>query len=536
MCTKKIRFILYHILVLLLPATGVWAQQGFFIPPKAKIFFNGDTATIFSDVINHGQLGIGKKAVLNFKGRQWENDPLSLITDESSNGDGVAGQGGITRFLAPGNAMQQVLTGGYNAASRTGPAFANFQVANSLGVQLTGGNTKILNNLHFADGHIYTGNNILVVGNGNPGSISGYNEDRFIVTGTSATGGFLIREKIAGSDGSVTFPVGTAANKYTPAAIRLKSGAPDDFYTGVFDGVKSNIYSGQDLNDKSVNKTWLIGKLLRPGQDEVEITLQHLIAEEGTVQFIPNRQNAYVSQFINGIWDSGFPQMLPSMGALTTGNLLTGSGMNTRTFTGSIGTSSYFSKFARPEASSNKTTLWFNAYRMDRDLVRVYWKTNPEINIHHFIVQRRLSNEADFKNIDTVMSMAPGGYSYKELLYSILDPNSYRGLSFYRLLPVSYNNDTSYSQIVAVPGIGNKYSLTLWPNPTPNHFFVGLNGEVDVKNILICNAIGQLLRVEPVNGRSIIEMYGLIPGTYMVSFMSWKGYIVETKKLVVTGY
>jgi hypothetical protein len=531
----KIRFALLCFVLLLLAGT-TWAQSGFFIPPKAKIFFNGDTATIFSNVINRGQLGVGKKAVVNFKGNQWENDPLSLITDDSNNGDGVSGQGGIARFLSPDSNSQQTLIGGYNAASRTGPAFASLQVANSLGIQLSGGNAKVLSHLHFASGHVYTGSNILVVGNGNPGTISGYNENRFIVTSASATGGFLIREKISDADGQVTFPVGAINTKYTPAAIRSKSAVADDFFAGVFDSTMSNIFGGSNLYDKGVNKTWQIGKLLRPGQDEVEITLQHLVEEEGRLQFSPFRENAYVSQFVNGAWDMGFPQYTPGAGSLTTDNLLMNSGINARGFTGTIGTINYFSKFARPVASVNKSNLWFNAYRLDPNLVRVYWKTNPEINIHHFVVQRRLSNEAAFKNIDTVLSMAAGGYSYRELLYSIIDPNPYTGISFYRLMPVSYNGDSSYSQIVAVAGSPGKYRLTMWPNPTPNHFYIGLNGEVYVKTIVVWNAIGQLLRQEPVNGRTIIEMHGLIPGTYMVGFISTTGDVIETKKLVVVGY
>jgi hypothetical protein len=232
-----------------------------------------------------------------------------------------------------------------------------------------------------------------------------------------------------------------------------------------------------------------------------------------------------------------YPQSAPvSPGSLTTDSWMSNSGTNARSFTASIGLVSYFSKFTAPVSLVNKSNLWFNAYRINPDLVRVYWKTNPEINVQYFVVQRRLSNEANFKNIDTVSSQAVGGFSLRDLWYSIIDPNPYTGISFYRLMPVTYNHDTSYSQIVAVGGSPGKYRLTLWPNPTPNHFYIGLNGEVFVKNIVIWNAIGQTIRIEPVNGRRIIEMHGLIPGTYMVGFISTTGDIVETKKLVVVGY
>ena len=81
------------------------AQSGFFVPPKAKIFFSGNTSTIFSNVTNQGQLGVGKNATVNFKGQQWENDPSALVTDESNNGNGTTGQGGMINFLVPDTSL-----------------------------------------------------------------------------------------------------------------------------------------------------------------------------------------------------------------------------------------------------------------------------------------------------------------------------------------------------------------------------------------------------------------------------------------------
>ena len=76
------------------------AQTGFYIPKSGKVFFKGDTATIFSNVINQGHLGVGKNAFVNFTGKTWNNDPQSLITDESNSGNGVFGKGGWIRFLS----------------------------------------------------------------------------------------------------------------------------------------------------------------------------------------------------------------------------------------------------------------------------------------------------------------------------------------------------------------------------------------------------------------------------------------------------
>jgi hypothetical protein len=53
---------------------------------------------------------------------------------------------------------------------------------------------------------------------------------------------------------------------------------------------------------------------------------------------------------------------------------------------------------------------------------------------------------------------------------------------------------------------------------------------------VIWNTIGQTIHREEVNERGIIEMQLRTPGTYMVGFISFGGQIMDTKKLVITGY
>lgn len=82
------------------------------------MYFSGDTATIFSRVINQGKLGVDKNAVVNFKGKKWENDAGALITDEGNKGEDASGKGGLIRFN--GDSGRQQIDGGYNAVTGTG--------------------------------------------------------------------------------------------------------------------------------------------------------------------------------------------------------------------------------------------------------------------------------------------------------------------------------------------------------------------------------------------------------------------------------
>ena len=113
------------------------------------------------------------------------------------------------------------------------------------------------------------------------------------------------------------------------------------------------------------------------------------------------------------------------------------------------------------------------------------------------------------------------------------DPNSYTGYSFYRLKVVNADGMFFYSYIVVVGGIPGKSLNLLWPNPTPDNFFLGLNPIWRVKYIVIYNAIGQMVRKEKVNGRTIMQMSIYIPGTYFIKLVHENNTMIETKKLVV---
>ena len=526
-----------HIILFLLLLAGVIAGRaqspGFYVPKKGKIYFSGDTATIFSNVINHGKLGVDKKAVVNFKGKKWENDPEALITDEGNRGEDASGTGGLIRFNGTDSGRQQI-DGGYNAVTRTGAAFANLAIQNSAGVELTGSTTKVRHSLQLHIGHVYLQNNTLVIGDGEPGSITGYDSIRYIITGTAGTG-LLVRENIRSRDSWVIFPIGTDESAYTPVGIRNRSTQGDDYHARVSDGVKKELFTGDDMKEQGVNKTWEIGKRNRPDADETEIALQHLTADEGSL-FSTNRRYSYISQYTGNQWDTSYPQVYPVTGYLTSGGALAGSGVNTRTMNSTISSVSYFTKLSgKGDTALQYTHVWLNAYRMDYLKVHVYWTTRPEVNIKYFVVQRRLSNETGFSNRDSLPSQAINGYSNTYLNYAMNDANNYSGISYYRLRLVDYSGGVSYSNIVAVGGKPGGYQLLLWPNPTARHFYVGINGSAAVKYVVIWNMLGQMVHRELVNERSIIPMHIYLPGNYAVGFISHSGQLLETKKLVVTG-
>lgn len=528
----KLSAILLVVLLLLYDHPTI-AQSGFYIPQSGKIFFNGDTATIFSNVINYGQFGVGKRAFINFSGKSWENDPQALIVDEGFLRNGIWATGGWIRFLS--DSIRQQLNGGYNAAIKRGPTFSRLQIQNKMGVELNFSSTKVRNEFTFSQGLFYLNDYTFTIGNNGPGKINGYDSAKYFVTENKPGGGYLIRENIINTDGRIDFPIGSRDHSYTPAAIQSNTLQGDDYYANVFDSVHANRLTGNYLFSESVNKTWELGKRFQPGMGNVEIFLQHLNADEGSY-FSQNKTNSYVAYFNNNHWDTGSPQLYPSSGYLTSGRPLSNSGVNSRIFYNTLGGPSYFTKLTGFGDALLQTGLWFNARRTGYSNVHVYWKTKPEIGVQYFIVQRRLSNEINFSDIDTIASQINGGISLNELDYFMNDPNGYTGISFYRLKVVNLNASFFYSNIVAVGGIPGEPLNLIWPNPTQGIFWVSCDPVWKIESIVIWNSAGQKIREVNTNGRNIIQMDPLAAaGTYFVGLISETGKIVETKKLVVIG-
>lgn len=131
------------------------------------------------------------------------------------------------------------------------------------------------------------------------GNITGYDEQRFVVTGTDTGRGFLIQKSIV-TGAVVTFPVGSSTVNYSPAQI-LNNGIKNNFYARVFDSVYEHAVSGSLVKDSSLALTWQIRKQFF-GDQEVIITLQNDKKVEDPV-FASLRQNSYVTLYGNSKWD-----------------------------------------------------------------------------------------------------------------------------------------------------------------------------------------------------------------------------------------
>lgn len=499
-----------HLLIIcfLVLSINAMAQQAAYIPAGGKVWNFGNVA-FFGDVTNDGTLGSSPSSVLYFLGKQWTNSYYARLSDESASG--IDGIGGLFRFA--GNKGQQIIAGGYNVAARAGASFPNIEVSNANGIILADLNDlQIRNDLKLTNGHVYLNGWNLMVGDKTPGSITGYSDQRFIITGRETAGGFLYRAKLSSSAGQVVFPVGTNATNYAPAGVRYE-GTAEDFKARVFDSVFLYAVTGRVLHDSVVYKTWNLGQEGN-GTGLTSVTLQHMDEDEAA-EYNVNRRTSYISRFLDSNWEIrslSNDNMAP--GTLTTEPMQQPATMHSRGLAG-IGMNAWFAKLT-PYTSSYLPAdiIHFNAYRVNYSLVDLVWTTNRETNNAVFEVERMLDNETAFKKIGTVATKAPGGYSTTRLDYYYQDTNDYDGWSYYRIKAVSATGKYVYTDVREV---GPLIQATVFPNPNYGQFKVTVRGIKTPLIIQVYDTWGQLVRKLEMTGQSEVNIKDMPTGSYFLT-------------------
>ncbi len=138
---------------------------------------------------------------------------------------------------------------------------------------------------------------------------------------------------------------------------------------------------------------------------------------------------------------------------------------------------------------------WLNVivYRAD-DVHLIKWKTANEINVSHYIVERKIGKEFAFRNI--VGNVAASEISNETNNYSKVDTDiSQKGPFYYRIKQVDFDGTFSYSPIVK---LDNNFasSIELYPNPAFDESTLTVDLVNDAKlGIELYNNTDQLVKV-----------------------------------------
>jgi len=308
---------------------AVHADESFYV-------HSSESVGIFSDIKNSGSFGAYPGSVISFFGQRWSNKQGSRIVDESVNG--ISGQGGYFKFLSLTNSPQ-FIDSQNNLQPNNG--FPNLTIANSGNVILEGTDLIVRNNLNFESGNLILNNRNAVLPLN--ATITGFNNSRFVVTGTGTNGGFLVRNSSGTQQPDLIYPIGTTGSSYTPASLNYR-GVAQGIKVRVFENVYDKAAFGIPDNVNYVPKTWNVSFAASDPSAVLTLNTQHNGNEEGP-SFTANRQESYISRY--GLsteqWDKITPVSI-GLGTITSGNAIAKAYLHTRTAITGFSPNEYFAK------------------------------------------------------------------------------------------------------------------------------------------------------------------------------------------------
>lgn len=304
-------------------------------PGESFSVHSGETVGIFSDLKNGGTFGSDVNSAISFFARRWINTPTGIIADESTSG--ISGRGGNFRFHSPTNSPQFIESQNLQANS----GFPNLTIANTGNLTLEGSDLLVRGNLNFDAGHLILNNRNTVLGAA--ATITGFDKDKFVVTGSGSSGGYLTRNSTGLPQADLVFPIGTTVGSYTPASLNYR-GVAQSIKVRVFDNVYDKAIFGIPDNVNYVPKTWNVSLTTTDPNAVMTLNTQHNTVEEGS-NFAANRLTSFLSRYTAGteLWDKIAPTSLGT-GSLTSGTAIPNAYVHSRAAISGLALNEYFAK------------------------------------------------------------------------------------------------------------------------------------------------------------------------------------------------
>ena len=165
--------------------------------------------------------------------------------------------------------------------------------------------------------------------------------------------------------------------------------------------------------------------------------------------------------------------------------------------------------------------------------VLLNWKTASESNNKGFYIERSV-NGTEWTAIQFVKGV---GTTASLSSYAATDKNSVKGVNYYRLNQVDFDNTHTYSTSVSVKFSETNIGFSFYPNPAKNNLLVSLDKiENNNATLVLVNANGQLLKSRSVknqNSNSTVsfDISSLAPGVYYLQLKD--GSVGKVSKVVI---
>jgi hypothetical protein len=519
---------------LFIGTTSLRAQDNVYVSPGAGVGFFQDTVMIYGKMtVDGGTVFFNSNARVFFFG-----DTMRIVPGSTISGAG--------KFIFKGPRQVPVSSSFTQYLDAGGTQLGSITIDNSKDLHLVKSNAGVLDTLAFVNGNLYLNGNNFTVGNGNPGFITGYNQNRFVITNSNLGGtGFLVRDNV-GSTAQV-FPIGPGSAAYEPGSI-ANSGTPDLFRMRIAPDVKEFVTSGLQQNDRSTQTTWFIEEGTAGGSN-VTLLLQHSTSHEG-LQFTNYRQNHFISRYVGfnpnnegdtvsiTNWDnfqrtSTGPGVNP--GYITTGSPIASAIVTTRN------NLTYFGPFAKTVWTSpymiNPLPLHFLAIQAQwarQNTARVTWMVEDDVDAKTYTVQRLLPGELKFSDIRTVNAHQLNGlqtYFIDDVLTDL------EGAVNYKVIANTVNGGKEESQLVSLfRNPASNIGFVMAPNPSAKFVDIRTYGNAADAQALevtvFTNAGANFYTAKDVQGQKLRLNTETWPeGVYLVRIQC--GAINQTQKLVV---
>ena len=172
---------------------------------------------------------------------------------------------------------------------------------------------------------------------------------------------------------------------------------------------------------------------------------------------------------------------------------------------------------------------------IEQGKVNIIWETASELNNDFFTIERSL----DGYNFEKIQIIEGAGNSNQTINYIYEDQNPIEGILYYRLKQTDFNNDYTYSKVVAVNYKLSKESLfIIFPNPVSinDDLFISFEESDSDKEVMISayNVLGELLYSKLINkGISVaVDLNKHLPaGTYIIT-ATFKNKVYNNKLII----
>jgi hypothetical protein len=350
-------------------------------------------------------------------------------------------------------------------------------------IEITGGNMKttqgnatVTTDLVLTNGYLALGNNDLALAQNI--TITGGDASSFIIT--NGTGKVTAQGLgSAGNAGLFTFPIGTTAGVYTPAAVQ-NLGTVDNFNARVINGIYGNYANetplGSPMSANSVDRTWFITEGTDGGSlATVQLSWPLSVQLPGF-----NTSLCDVSHY-NGntnTWESG--TFTPATGSVVLFSQMR-AGQTTFSPFG-LGT-------ANAPLNANGVVL-SGIYNIGAKTVDLNWEKSGAADVVTYKVERSL-NGINYKEI--------GAKEAGQDIYTLTDLEAGKlGVEqlYYRLQVLSDDNSYVYTNTIKVDIAGSVVTsgLTLYPNPvTGSQVFISIadNSMASDMDIAVVDMLGK---------------------------------------------